>query len=49
MWRIGDVVTFDNDYRRRTFWEWLVRAPRQLQRYRITETNGFLYTKADAC
>lgn len=31
----GDIVTFAGKYKRRTFWEWLTRKPRQLQRFRF--------------
>lgn len=34
---VGDVVTFDGIYRRRTFWQWLTRQPREIQPYTITD------------
>ncbi len=35
------MFTFEGDYRRRTFWEWLTLKPRQLQRYTFSaEIHG---------
>jgi len=32
---IGDELTFEGVYERRTFWQWLRRAPRKLKIFRI--------------
>jgi hypothetical protein len=34
---VGDVITFEGVYRRRTFWQWMTRAPRQILTYRVTD------------
>lgn len=36
----GDVITLPGQYKRRTFWQWLKREPRQIQQFVITETCG---------
>lgn len=37
---IGDKVTFDGIYKRRTFWQWLRNDSRQIQQFRIVATNA---------
>lgn len=37
IFKIGDTVTFEGTFERRTFWQWLTRQPRKLQQYKITE------------
>jgi hypothetical protein len=32
----GDSMTIQNGYKRRTFWQWLTRKPRELQVFRVT-------------
>lgn len=32
----GDTIMIAGDYRRRTFWEWLCRKPRELRVYKIS-------------
>jgi hypothetical protein len=33
----GDIFTVANCYKRRSFWEWLTRKPKVLQRFVVTE------------
>lgn len=42
--KIGDTFTLANQYRTRTFWQWLTNKPRKLQIYKITAetTSGHL-------
>lgn len=35
--KVGDTVIIAGKHKRRTFWQWLTRQPRQLQTYVITE------------
>lgn len=39
VFEVGDVMTFPDVYRKRTFWQWLTRQPRVLQEYRVTATT----------
>lgn len=34
--QVGDTFTVAGAYRRRTFWQWLTRQPKQLQTYTLT-------------
>lgn len=34
--RKGDRFTIAGQYRRRTFWQWLLRRPRELQQWVVT-------------
>jgi hypothetical protein len=36
--RIGDTYTIAGVYERRTFWQWLWRAPRQLHIFTLIQT-----------
>lgn len=36
----GETFTVQGIYARRTFWQWLTRAPRQLQVYTVTEVTS---------
>ncbi len=33
--KLGDTFRIENDYKRRTFWQWLTRQPRELQTWQI--------------
>lgn len=52
--QVGDIVTFDGSFKRRTFWQWLTRKPRELQRFVITseatsvgDCAGFTFLPVD--
>jgi hypothetical protein len=34
---VSATITVEGRYRRRTFWEWLTRKPRQLQPFTVVE------------
>jgi hypothetical protein len=33
----GDIITIATKYKKRSFWEWLSRKPKTLQRFVITD------------
>lgn len=35
--KVGDRVTYQQHYQRRTFWQWLTRQPRKLKLYEIKD------------
>jgi len=35
---IGDVFTVADSYKRRTFWQWLFRAPKHLHQFTVTDS-----------
>lgn len=37
---VGDILTMDGQYKRRTFWQWLRNEPRELQRFVVKATGS---------
>jgi len=31
----GDIFTFQDRYKRRTFWQWLTNKPKELQKFKV--------------
>lgn len=46
----GDIFTISGQHKRRTFWEWLARKPKELQRFVVTSevTAGGIVEYKDA-
>lgn len=50
MLKIGETFTIDGIYKRRTFWEWLKRKPKKLQKLKvITEEQGYVEYQKTEC